>query len=166
MEEADTGPSTDGHVRAARADSASSGDVGDDAVDDASACASGACDGDELRDPVVEAIGTLPPQPKLVFLAVLSRDRRGAAPSSTGEVYNVYERLCVDAPIDPLSQRRVTDLLEELDTFGLVSTTVVSEGRYGRTREIESAVATAPARAVVLADDSLGVDSTSHDGTE
>jgi cell division control protein 6 len=104
----------------------------------------------------VEAIRTLPTQSKLVLLAVVSRDRRGSTPSSTGEVYNPYERLCAGAPVDPLSQRRVPDLLDELDTFGLVSADVVSEGRYGRTRRIEGAVAPAPTRDVLLADDHIG----------
>ncbi|MEM7822783.1 MAG: cell division control protein Cdc6, partial [Candidatus Aenigmatarchaeota archaeon] len=35
-----------------------------------------------------------------------------------------------------LTQRRVSDIIAELDMQGLISTRLVSRGRYGRTREM------------------------------
>ncbi len=54
----------------------------------------------------------------------------------TGEVFEEYRRLCAEIGIKPLTQRRVSDLITELDMLGILSTKVVSKGRYGRTREI------------------------------
>ena len=42
--------------------------------------------------------------------------------------------------IDTLTQRRVGDLISELDMLGLINTTVVSKGRYGRTKKIRLAI--------------------------
>jgi Cdc6-like AAA superfamily ATPase len=42
-------------------------------------------------------------------------------------VDNASERFCGELPVDALGQRRVSDLIHELDTFGLVSAAVVSE---------------------------------------
>ena len=39
--------------------------------------------------------------------------------------------------INTLTQRRVADLISELDMLGIINARVVSKGRYGRTREIE-----------------------------
>jgi len=39
-----------------------------------------------------------------------------------------------------LTQRRVTDLLSELDMLGLIQARVKSFGRGGRTKEVQSAV--------------------------
>ena len=36
----------------------------------------------------------------------------------------------------PLTQRRVSDLIAELDMLGIINAKVISRGRYGRTREI------------------------------
>jgi cell division control protein 6 len=42
--------------------------------------------------------------------------------------------------LDILTQRRVSDLISELDMLGLINTTVISKGRYGRTKKIKLAV--------------------------
>ncbi|MFO1535622.1 MAG: cell division control protein Cdc6, partial [Thermoplasmatota archaeon] len=36
-----------------------------------------------------------------------------------------------------LTQRRITDLISELDMLGIFTARVISKGRYGRTREIQ-----------------------------
>ena len=54
----------------------------------------------------------------------------------TGEVYDIYKELCKKIRTDSLTQRRVADLISELDMLGIITARVISKGRYGRTREI------------------------------
>ena len=55
---------------------------------------------------------------------------------TTGEVYEIYKELCKKLRSDSLTQRRVADLISELDMLGIITARVISKGRYGRTREI------------------------------
>ena len=103
-------------------------------------------------DRVTEVVRTLPRQSQLVLYAIVRMDEKGMDSITTGEVYGVYEHLCEHVSTDALTQRRVTDLIGELDMLGLVNAVVVSKGRYGRTKEIcLSAKSDATAR--VLRDD-------------
>jgi cell division control protein 6 len=68
--------------------------------------------------------------------------------SVTGDVYEVYRELCGAAAIEPLTQRRISGLLNELDIMGIVNARVVSFGRYGRTKKIRLGV---EPRAVTMA---------------
>ena len=54
--------------------------------------------------------------------------------------------------MDVLTQRRVTDLMSELDMLGIVNAVVVSKGRYGRTKEISLSVPVASTRQVLVED--------------
>lgn len=54
----------------------------------------------------------------------------------TGDVYETYKKLCTRAGLRPLTQRRVSDIIAELDMLGLITAKVISKGHYGRTREI------------------------------
>jgi len=58
----------------------------------------------------------------------------------TGDVFNIYKDLSNILKIDILTQRRVSDLISELDMLGILNAKVVSKGRYGRTREISLGV--------------------------
>jgi len=88
-------------------------------------------------DRVVEVIKTLPTQSKLVLYSVLLLKKYGATNISTGETYNVYRELARKSSIDVLTQRRVSDLINELDMLGILNSTVISKGRYGRSKEIK-----------------------------
>jgi cell division control protein 6 len=93
-------------------------------------------------DRVIEVIKTLPTQSKLILIAILLRDRHDAkkgsiSPITTGEVYEIYKDLCKRTRTDSLTQRRVADLISELDMLGIITARVISKGRYGRTREIK-----------------------------
>ena len=57
---------------------------------------------------------------------------------------------------DVLTQRRVTDLISELDMLGIVNAVVVSKGRYGRTKEISLSVPLDETEAVLLSDSRVG----------
>ncbi len=54
----------------------------------------------------------------------------------TGDVYTTYNQICMTNNISPLTQRRVSDLIGELDMLGIINAKIISKGRHGRTREI------------------------------
>ena len=58
----------------------------------------------------------------------------------TGDVYESYKSLCTSCGFKTLTQRRLSDLIAELDLLGIINARVISKGRYGRTREIKLAV--------------------------
>jgi cell division control protein 6 len=107
-------------------------------------------------DRVVEVVRTLPTQSKLVLFAIILLEKNGVHNINTGEVYNIYKRLCGEIDADVLTQRRVTDLISELDMLGIVNAVVVSKGRYGRTKEISLSVPIEETEAVLLSDSRLG----------
>ena len=92
-------------------------------------------------DRIVEVVRTLPTQSKLILLAVLLQEKhnkknRTSGAITTGEVYEIYKDLCKKTRTDYLTQRRITDLISELDMLGIITARVISKGRYGRTRDI------------------------------
>ncbi|MCU4743193.1 ORC1-type DNA replication protein [Natronoglomus mannanivorans] len=106
-------------------------------------------------DRVVEVVRTLPTQSKLVLFAIILLEKNGVHSINTGEVFNIYKRLCEEIDADVLTQRRVTDLISELDMLGIVNAVVVSKGRYGRTKEISLSVPIEETEAVLLSDSRL-----------
>ena len=106
-------------------------------------------------DTVVEAVKSLPTQAKLILLGVILNEEVGNSRMTTGEVYGTYRELCRKTGIDPLTQRRVTDLVSELDMLGLVNATVKSYGRGGRTKEVRTSVPVAETKRVLEKDEYL-----------
>ncbi|TYT63719.1 Cdc6/Cdc18 family protein [Natrialba swarupiae] len=106
-------------------------------------------------DRVVEVVRTLPTQSKLVLFSIILLEKNGVHSINTGEVFNIYKRLCEEIDADVLTQRRVTDLISELDMLGIVNAVVVSKGRYGRTKEISLSVPLEETEAVLLSDSRL-----------
>ena len=107
-------------------------------------------------DRVVEVVRTLPTQSKIVLFSTILLEKNGVHNVNTGEVFNIYKRLCEEIDADVLTQRRVTDLISELDMLGIVNAVVVSKGRYGRTKEISLSVPIEETEAVLLSDSRLG----------
>ena len=94
-------------------------------------------------DRIIEVVRTLPTQSKLILLAVLLKEKHNkktgtAGAVTTGEVYEIYKDLCKKTRTDSLTQRRVADLISELDMLGIITARVISKGRYGRTRDIKT----------------------------
>ncbi|MBI2112674.1 cell division control protein Cdc6, partial [Candidatus Woesearchaeota archaeon] len=58
----------------------------------------------------------------------------------TGEVYEVYKDVCRKSNQNVLTQRRLSDILAELDLLGIINAKIISKGRYGRMREISLAI--------------------------
>ncbi|MEF8756632.1 MAG: ORC1-type DNA replication protein [Halobacteriales archaeon] len=106
-------------------------------------------------DRVVEVVRTLPTQSKIVLFSIILLEKQGVHNVNTGEVYNIYKRLCEEIDADQLTQRRVTDLISELDMLGIVNAVVVSKGRYGRTKEISLSVPIEETEAVLQSDSRL-----------
>src|SRR5690349_4236584 len=88
-------------------------------------------------DRVSEVVRTLPTQSKLVLLATIIGEEgnreHGIHTLTTGEVFDIYKELCRATGCDVLTQRRITDLIGELDMLGIFTARVISKGRYGRT---------------------------------
>lgn len=89
------------------------------------------------RDRMEEAVESLPNQSKLVIMSVLVLQERKSGRVSTGDIYEVYSSLCQQQGWEVLSRRRVSGLISELDMMGVVNARVVSNGRHGRTKEVE-----------------------------
>ena len=104
---------------------------------------------------IVEVVRTLPAQSKVVLYSIIVLAQEAGAKMNTGEVYNTYTRVCGEINMDTLTQRRVTDLISELDMLGVVNSVVVSKGRYGRTREISLSVPREETKQVILEDSRL-----------
>jgi cell division control protein 6 len=92
------------------------------------------------QDTVAEVLRTLPPQSKLVLLGIVLIQEYDVDKLTTGMVFDMYQELCRKMHMDILTQRRVTDLIAELDMLGIINARVVSFGRGGRTRLIELSV--------------------------
>ncbi|HLD97090.1 MAG TPA: orc1/cdc6 family replication initiation protein, partial [Candidatus Nanoarchaeia archaeon] len=88
------------------------------------------------RDKVVDLITTQPKQAQIALYAIMSISQGTSKFIFTGEVYELYKKLCTKTGFRPLTQRRMSDILSELDMLGVITARVISKGRYGRTREI------------------------------
>jgi len=86
-------------------------------------------------DRVIETVKTQPKQSQAVLYAIVQLAEKNSD-IQTGEVFDVYQNLCNQHGLKPLTQRRVSDLIAELDLFGIINTRIISKGRYGRTRII------------------------------
>jgi len=90
------------------------------------------------RDRVREVVRTLPLHARLVLAAALLATRLQPA-TTTGELYTIYRRLARSMGLEAVTQRRVSDIVSELDMLGILNARVVSRGRYGKTRMISVA---------------------------
>jgi len=104
---------------------------------------------------VVEALKNLTPHSKLVLLSVYQLNRANINRAITGDIYEVYCELCGETGLGPLTQRRVSSLINELDSIGLLNARVVSMGRYGRTKKIKLGIPRSIVRDVFSHDEHL-----------
>ncbi len=106
-------------------------------------------------DCVNEAIRTLPVQSKLVLMGVVLNEAQESSKLTTGDLYETYKELCQCTSMAILTQRRITDLVSELDMLGLIHARVKSFGRGGRTKEIELSVPLSEGRRILEEDEIL-----------
>jgi len=88
------------------------------------------------RDRVLEITVAQPKQSQIVLYSILELMPNSGKKIETGEIYERYLQLCRQTGSSGLTQRRVSDLIGELDMIGLINAKVISKGRYGRTRQI------------------------------
>jgi len=88
------------------------------------------------KDRIIDTITTQPKQYQLVLYSILTLQPNRRNNIFTGEVYEVYKKLCSKTNTNILTQRRVSDIISEFDMLGIVNAKVISKGRYGRTRDI------------------------------
>lgn len=87
------------------------------------------------KDTNYEVIRNSTTHTKIIILSILKSQS-----GMTGDVYDIYVSLCNQIEHDSLTQRRVTQIISELDQLGLITSNVVSHGRYGRSQIIKIAV--------------------------
>ncbi len=91
------------------------------------------------RDRVLDIINTQPKQFQVTLYSILSLNLDNKS-IFTGDLYDFYKNNCLSIGLKPLTQRRVSDIIAELDMLGIINAKVISKGRYGRTREISLAI--------------------------
>jgi len=96
------------------------------------------------RDKILDIVESEPKQFQLVLYAIMELTKQNKDGTTdrffTGDVYNQYCEFCAQTKTDSLTQRRISDILAEIDMLGLINAKVISKGRHGRTREIKLSV--------------------------
>jgi len=81
------------------------------------------------------SLKSYPLHEKLVIIAIMK-----ANGSSTGEIYSSYKNLCKAVGRDELTQRRVTQMLSEIEMSGIISGRIIHQGIHGRTKKYKLTV--------------------------
>ena len=81
------------------------------------------------------SLKSYPLHEKLVLLAIMK-----ANGSSTGEIYSSYKNLCKTVGKDELTQRRITQMLSEIELSGIISGRLIHQGIHGRTKKYKLTV--------------------------
>jgi len=81
------------------------------------------------------SLKSYPLHEKLVILALMK-----ANGSSTGEIYSSYKNLCKIVGRDELTQRRITQMLSEIELSGIISGRLIHQGIHGRTKKFKLTV--------------------------
>lgn len=82
------------------------------------------------EDKEVTALKSYPLHEKLLIIAVMK-----ATGLSTGEIFLAYKNLCKAIRQKELTQRRVTQMLGEIEMSGIISGRIVHQGIHGRTKK-------------------------------
>ena len=92
------------------------------------------------HDQLTPVLRTLPLQQKILLFSICINEENGLKNISTGEIYRTYAEVCMRIMIEPLTPRRISSLLNELDSLGIIIARNVSKGRGGRSKQINSAL--------------------------
>ena len=93
------------------------------------------------KDQVRSIITTLPIHHKATLAStIVNQGKRENGQQTTGEVYSTYKQICKLFNLEDLSQRRISNVISELDMQGLIHAKIVSLGRQGRTKFISVAI--------------------------
>jgi len=80
----------------------------------------------------ITALHSYPLHEKLVIIAVMR-----SSDLSTGEIYSTYKDLCKAVRQNELTQRRVTQMLSEIEMSGIISGRIIHQGIHGRTKKFK-----------------------------
>lgn len=89
------------------------------------------------EDKETTALQSYPLHEKLLIIAVMK-----ASGLSTGEIYTAYKTLCKATRQKELTQRRVTQMLSEIEMSGIISGKIVHQGIHGRTKKFTLTIST------------------------
>jgi len=78
----------------------------------------------------VTSLQSFPLHEKLLIIAAMKTSEL-----STGEIYAVYKSLCKAVRQQELTQRRVTQMLSEIELSGIISGRIVYQGIHGNTKK-------------------------------
>ena len=81
------------------------------------------------------SLQSFPLHEKLVILAIMK-----ANGPSTGEIYTSYKNLCKVVGRDELTQRRITQMLSEIELSGIISGRLIHQGIHGRTKKYKLSI--------------------------
>ncbi len=81
------------------------------------------------------SLKSYPLHEKLVIIAIMKVNG-----SSTGEIYSSYKNLCKALGKDELTQRRITQMLSEIELSGIIFGRLVHQGIHGRTKKYKLAI--------------------------
>lgn len=76
------------------------------------------------------SLKSYPLHEKLSILAIMR-----ANGASTGEIYATYKSICKQVGQTPLTQRRITQMLSEIELSGIINGRLVHQGSHGRTKK-------------------------------
>jgi len=105
------------------------------------------------RDRIYDALTSLPLQAKTLLVSILET----AQNCTTGDVYEKYKVNSKKIGIETLTQRRISTILSELDLLGLITASIVSHGRYGRTKKITNSISSQTIKEVFKDDQVLSI---------
>lgn len=95
------------------------------------------------KDKILDIVETEPRQFQVVLYSILQLNKQEKSENInffTGDIFNLYQEICNKIKIEILTQRRVSDIIGEIDMLGLINAKVISKGRHGRTREVKLSI--------------------------
>ncbi|MBM3910048.1 MAG: AAA family ATPase [Thaumarchaeota archaeon] len=82
------------------------------------------------EDKETTALRSYPLHEKLLIIAVMK-----ASGLSTGEIYTAYKSLCKVIRQKELTQRRITQMLSDVELSGIITGKIIHQGIHGRTKK-------------------------------
>ena len=82
------------------------------------------------EDKETTALRSYPLHEKLLIIAVMK-----ASGFSTGEIYTAYKSLCKIIRQKELTQRRITQMLSDVELSGIITGKIIHQGIHGRTKK-------------------------------
>lgn len=92
-------------------------------------------------DKIFDLVKYQPRQFQLILKAIIDLTKENSGQKFyTGDVYEYYQTLCGSTKNEVLTQRRISDIIQEFDMLGIINAKIISKGRHGRTKEIKLSI--------------------------